>query len=94
MYISTYALLCRNVRKRRTAIEAYLRDVVRPSFPNLPYDELAATWHAEERARLEALGRPAAFVDGQIAAIGHVHRLVLVTTNENDFRGFSRVLKK
>ena len=74
--------------KRRTALEAYLRDVVRPSFPNLPYDEAAATWHGEERARLEARGRTAPFVDGQIAAIAHVHGLVLVTTNETDFSGF------
>ena len=71
--------------KRRTAIEAYLRDVVRGSFPNLPYDEAAATWHGKERARLEALGRPTPFVDGQIAAIAHVHGLVLVTANDKDF---------
>lgn len=74
--------------KRRTALEAYLRDVVRTSFPNLPYDEAAATWHGVERARLETLGRPAPFVDGQIAAIAHVHGLVLVTANETDFEGF------
>jgi len=74
--------------KRRTALEAYLRDVVRGSFPTLPYDEAAATWHGQERARLEALGRPAPFVDGQIAAIAHVHGLVLVTTNDKDFVGF------
>jgi hypothetical protein len=37
---------------------------VRRSFPNLPYDEAAATWHGEERARLEALGKPAPLVDG------------------------------
>ena len=74
--------------KRRTAIEAYLRDVVRRSFPNLPYDEAAATWHGEERARLEALGKPAPFVDGQIAAVAHVHGLVLVTTNETHFGRF------
>jgi len=61
---------------------------VRRSFPNLPYDEAAATWHGEERARLEALGRPGPFVDGQIAAVAHVHGLVLVTTNETDFDGF------
>jgi tRNA(fMet)-specific endonuclease VapC len=61
---------------------------VRRSFPNLPYDEAAATWHGEERARLEALGKPAPFVDGQIAAVAHVHGLVLVTTNEMHFRGF------
>ena len=81
---------CRRLPKgtRRTALEAYLRDVVRRSFPNLPYDEAAATWHGEARARLEALGKPAPFVDGQIAAVAHVHGLVLVTTNETHFEGF------
>jgi tRNA(fMet)-specific endonuclease VapC len=81
---------CRRLPKgrRRRALDAYLRDVVRTSFPNLPYDEAAATWHGEERARLEGLGRPAPFVDGQIAAVAHVHGLVLVTTNETDFKRF------
>ena len=74
--------------KRRAALEAYLRDVVQGSFPILPYDEAAATWHGEERARLEALGRPAPFVDGQIAAIAHVNGLVLATTNDKDFGRF------
>ena len=74
--------------KRRTALEAYLRDVVHGSFPILPYDEAAATWHGEERARLEALGRPAPFIDGQIAAIAHVQGLVLATTNDKDFARF------
>lgn len=78
--------------KRRTVIEAYLRDVVRLSFPNLPYDEAAATWHGEERARLEALGKSAPFVDGQIAAVAHVHGLVLVTTNETQFEGFKGLM--
>jgi len=74
--------------KRRAALEAYLREVVQASFPVLSYDEAAATWHGEERARLEALGRPAPYVDGQIAAIAHVHGLVLATTNEKDFVRF------
>jgi tRNA(fMet)-specific endonuclease VapC len=74
--------------KRRSAIEAYLRDVVRGSFPNLAYDEAAATWHAEERARLESLGQTSPFVDGQIAAIAKVHGLTVVTTNDKDFGGF------
>jgi tRNA(fMet)-specific endonuclease VapC len=65
-----------------------LYDVVHGSFPILPYDEAAATWHGEERARLEAHGRPAPFVDGQIAAIAHVHGLALVTTNDKDFARF------
>ena len=58
------------------------------SFPILAYDEAAAAWHGEERARLEGLGRPAPFVDGQIAAIAHVHGLVLATTNDKDFGRF------
>ena len=74
--------------KRRAALEIYLRDVVRASFPVLPYDEAAARWHGEERARLEALGRPAPFVDGQIAAIAHANGLILVTANTKDFARF------
>ena len=73
--------------KRRKALEAYLRDVVRASFPILPYDEAAATWHGEERARLETLGRPTPFVDGQIAAIAHVNGLIVATTNDEHFVG-------
>jgi tRNA(fMet)-specific endonuclease VapC len=84
----TYGCHCLPRGKRRRALEAYLREVVRASFPTLPYDEAAATWHGKERARLDLLGRPAPFVDGQIAAIAHVHGLVLVTTNDTDFRGF------
>ena len=74
--------------KRRTALEAYLRDVVHRSFPILPYDEAAAAWHGEERARLDALGKPAPFVDGQISAIAHVNGLVLATINDRDFARF------
>ena len=74
--------------RRRKALEAYLRDVVQPSFPVLAYDEQAAAWHGRERSRLEGLGRPVPFVDGQIAAIARVHELVLVTMNTRDFARF------
>jgi len=74
--------------KRRTALETYLADVVQPSFAVLPYDEAAAAWHGRERARLENLGRPAPYVDGQIAAIAHTRGLVLVTVNARDFARF------
>jgi tRNA(fMet)-specific endonuclease VapC len=77
--------------KRRSAFEAYLRDVVHRSFPVLPYDEAAAAWHGEERARLESVGRTAPFVDGQIAAIAYVNGLVVVTLNSKDFAGFNGV---
>lgn len=74
--------------KRRSALEEYLHSVVRQSFPILPYDETAAEWHGKERARLEAGGRTAPFVDGQIAAIAHTQNLTLVTANTVDFRWF------
>ena len=74
--------------KRRAALETYLQDVVRASFPILPYDEIAAVWHAHERARLEAVGRPPPYVDGQIAAIARANGLALVTTNAKDFTRF------
>jgi tRNA(fMet)-specific endonuclease VapC len=59
------------------------------SFPVLAYDEAAAHWHGVERARLERLGKPAPYVDGQIAAIAHVNELTLVTVNVKDFVRFS-----
>jgi len=77
--------------KRRVALETYLQDVVRESFPILPYDEVAATWHGQERARLEALGRLAPYVDGQIAAVAQVNALVLVTANPKDFARFKEL---
>ncbi len=57
----------------------------------LPYDEAAAHWHGHERARLDRLGRPAPYVDGQIAAIAFVNDIVLVTANVKDFARFRDV---
>ncbi len=81
---------CRRLARgrRRAALDTYIHDVVRESFPILPYDDVAADWHGRERARLEALGKPAPFVDGQIAAIAQVNDLVLVTANTPDFARF------
>lgn len=77
--------------RRKLRIETYLGEVVQASFPILPYDEAAAAWHGQERARLEAIGRPAPFVDGQIAAVAYVHKLVLVTANPRDFENFEGI---
>lgn len=74
--------------KRKQELQAYLQDVVRRSFPILPYDAEAADWHGVERARQESLGKPKPYVDGQIAAIARVHDLILVTTNVRHFNGF------
>jgi tRNA(fMet)-specific endonuclease VapC len=72
--------------KKRQAFEEYFFQTVAPSVPILPYDEAAARWHAEERARLR--NQPPPFRDGQIAAVAKVHNLILVTANVADFRSF------
>jgi tRNA(fMet)-specific endonuclease VapC len=79
--------IARGVRKRGL-IEKYLRDVVGPTIPILPYDAPAAEVHAAERTRLSRLGRTPPFADGQIAAIARVNGLVLVTRNLSDFDAF------
>ena len=73
---------------KRSAIEAYLNEVVAVTMPVLAYDERAAEWHARERARLVSVGKTPAFVDGQIAAIAVVSDLELVTLNAADYRDF------
>lgn len=77
--------------KKREAIETYLQDVVLASFPVLAYDEIAAQWHGVERARLEGLGKPVPYVDGQIAAVAYANELTLVTVNVKDFTRFKGV---
>ncbi len=77
--------------RRREQNETYLYQVILPSMDILPYDEKAAAWHAQERARLEAVGKTPPFVDGQIAAITKVNGLVLVTRNIKDYKLFSDI---
>lgn len=73
---------------KRSVIEQYLRNVISVSLPILPYEERAANWHAQERARLTKAGKTPSFVDGQIAAIAKVNDLILVTFNIADFQHF------
>jgi tRNA(fMet)-specific endonuclease VapC len=75
--------------RRRAQLERYIRDILVPSIPILPYDPAAAEWHAVERARLTSLGRTPPFVDGQIAAIAATRGLILVTANVADFQSFA-----
>jgi tRNA(fMet)-specific endonuclease VapC len=77
---------------KRRRIEEYLSKVVLPHLPLLPYDQAAADWHAEERARLAEIGLVPPFADGQIAAIAKVHDLILVTANIADFERFSGIV--
>lgn len=73
---------------KRTLIDTYLKDVVARAIPILSYDPRAASWHAEERARLAGAGRLPPFADGQIAAIAATNDLCLVTFNRGDFAAF------
>lgn len=77
--------------RRRDGLSAYVRSLLSVPLLVLPYDEEAARWHARERARLERLGRPSAFVDGQIAAVAAVRGLVLVTRNVRQFEAFTEL---
>lgn len=86
-----YGLELLDPSKKRRSIERYLAEVVRPSFPILPYDDVAAHWHGKERARLRREGREPPFIDGQIAAIAAVREMTLVTGNPRDFERFEGV---
>ena len=71
----------------RGLFDRYLQDVVRPSFPVLPYDTDAAAWHARDRARRLRAGQRPVHADGQIAAIAVTAGLTLVTTRPRDYEG-------
>jgi len=73
--------------RRREDLWVHVDDL-RSRFEVLPYDELAARWHAAERARLEARGVTRPFADGQVAATAAVRGMVLVTRNTADFEGY------
>lgn len=77
--------------KRRTKIEVYCEEIILPTIPILPYDARAARWHAEERARLEAVGQTPSFVDSQIAAIAATNGLAIVTFNIADYENFANL---
>jgi tRNA(fMet)-specific endonuclease VapC len=62
-----------------------------PFLPIIAFDEQAARWRAEERARLRKSGRTPSYADSQIAAIAVVNELGLVTRNTGDFADFHGV---
>ncbi|MGH7284461.1 MAG: type II toxin-antitoxin system VapC family toxin [Polyangiaceae bacterium] len=73
--------------RRRRELEGLLGEAL-SGLVVLPYDDMAARWHARERARLVAKGRTPPIIDGQIAAIAAVNDAVLVTANVKDFSAF------
>jgi tRNA(fMet)-specific endonuclease VapC len=79
------------ISRKRETLETLLHDVLKPNMTILSYDEQVAEWHAKERARLTSLEQMPTLVDGQIAAIGKVNGLILVTRNTSDFNKFSEL---
>jgi tRNA(fMet)-specific endonuclease VapC len=73
--------------RRRVSGERYLNEIA-TTMPMINYDRAAAEWHARERARLVARGQTPPILDGQIAAIAAVNRLVVVTFNLDHFNRF------
>lgn len=74
--------------KRRVMLDTFLREVVHPTLPILPYDERAAEWLADERIRLEKAGKQTPVLDGQIAAVAATNGIPVVTANVADFERF------
>lgn len=76
------------ISKRRSALENFLYQQLLNRVEVLPYDQMAAKWHAVERARLTKIGRTPSYPDGQIAAVAATNNLILVTRNVSDFVNF------
>ena len=71
--------------RKKEGIRAFLSGLRSSTLPILPYDQAAAEYHARERARLQAMGRPMPFRDSQIGSIALARNLILVTANVQDF---------
>ncbi len=74
--------------RRRRDLGRYLFQEIFPEITVLPYDWIAAEWHASERVRLGGIGLTPPYADGQIAAVAYVNDLILVTANVSDFQNF------
>jgi len=83
-----YGMFLLPAGKRRHRIEDYLFRRILPALPIVGFEERAAQWQAEQRARLRQAGRSPSYPDSQIAAIAAVNDLVLVTRNVVDFTDF------
>ena len=74
--------------RKQQRLNSYLQGLLTSGLTVLPYDGMAALWHGEQRAKLEARGLRPPFADGQIAAIAATQALVVVTRNTTDFEAF------
>lgn len=74
--------------KKKDSLNAYLESLSRGGLTVLPYEERAARWFAQERARLSKVGVTVPMADGEIASISATNNLTLVTRNVGDFKNY------
>lgn len=77
---------------RRTQIERYLFNVVSRLYPVVPYDDHAASIHADLRAKMQKAGSQKPFLDSQIASVAIANNMILVTRNTKDFEGIEGLM--
>ena len=77
--------------ERRKKLEACRKSLTEGGLEVLPFDRAAVEWMGVERARLRKRGITPACRDAQIAAVAASNKLIVVTRNVADFRGFSGV---
>lgn len=77
--------------KRKTQLLSYLAMLRDSNLIILPFDQSAAEWFAQERARLKSTGLTCAYADGEIAAVAIANKLTLVTRNTSDFAYFQNL---
>ena len=73
---------------RRKNLEEWLQHELPIRFEGriLPVDEAVADSSGRVAARSDAAGRPMGAIDAFLAATAEVHRLMLVTRNQSDFK--------
>jgi tRNA(fMet)-specific endonuclease VapC len=83
-----YGIALLDPSKKKDSLNAYLDSLVRGGLAVLPYEEQAARWFAQERARLSRVGITVPMADGEIASISTINNLTLVTRNVGDFENY------
>jgi toxin FitB len=80
--------------RRRRELEGWLGDILERQFAGriLAYDAGAARRWASLMQTCRELGRPAAALDAQIAAVALTHGLAVATRNVRDFEAFGVAL--
>lgn len=75
--------------KKKSKLNSFLHDYVKPSFPIIPYDDHAAAINADITGKLLPQGYPTTILDTQIASIAIANNMILVTDNKKDFDIFA-----